>query len=159
MTTVDLTKNSTTPVYDLIWINYRRDDSNQTCPEFNTIQTINDKRERKHLGYQLHRYLGAFQYDMYRDEFEALLNKLTDNNFGEFANTDVNCRMLQQDFEHYSSLKRIFTFKNRKSGFRLVMVDQFESEQPGCTDGMPTCNPNYVEMGIVLSNDMVFKIY
>ena len=96
---------------------------------------------------------------MYREELESLLNKLTDNHFGELANNDVKCRLLRLDYEYYSVLKRIYTFKNRKSGFRIIVVDQFEKDKPGCTDGMPTYNAGFVEVGIVLSNDMVFRVY
>ena len=126
------------------------------CDEQPNIMIMKDKYERKHFAYDFHSALKGFINDNTTNTLEKMLCKLL-NRTVNLANATVSQSQFTIEYAYGPALYKLIEIQ--LPDLKLVFVDMFEEEQPGCTDSRPTPNPNFIELGVVLQNNHIFRIY
>lgn len=148
---------------DFVGMKWYFAEKDEVCEAFPTLRAHNTKRfrntriarDRLHQSIEFYYYSMQEEYTHFTD-LEINLNLLTEKQFGQIGDYEIKVNKFLESYEHYQSLYTIFTFD--KGNLPLIIVDAFEREQPGLTDGMPTTNSNFLVIGIKQPDDVVFRL-
>ena len=91
-------------------------------------------------------------------ELEDKLNRLTNNRISSLSSCTVNTQFFLQSRGYYKVLYRCYEITTA-DGFTIFILDIVEKEQPDITDTTPTNNPGFTEVGVLLNNGHIYKIY
>ena len=136
---------------------------------FNWINNAHSPRPGRYIFkssalYSIHsRFIWYIETEKHSDEvieeFEDVLNALTNDQFGKLKHYDVKISKATRPLFSHPDINIIYTIMEFNNGpIPLVLIDWWEKEQPLITDLSPTPNPNFLRVGVKLENGNIFRL-